>query len=204
MLATSASRSRRRARSRLAMRPGTRRARRTRTTWPTRRTSAALPTTCVEAFSSLQSVAAVAVGQPGSTNRPLTIPFSPPPSSCLTLPPASHPFVPFLLSPAAARKRQLAAAKAKEKAEDRQEDSTGYSGVGAAEAHGNKPSRGAQIDEEVRLDVALPQFARITETDPFNLSPIILLSLSSVAPSSCVSPTQLQKEDEELLKKKSS
>ncbi|GAA6053255.1 hypothetical protein NBRC10513_007169 [Rhodotorula toruloides] len=56
----------------------------------------------------------------------------------------------------------LAAAKAKEKAEDQKEDSTGYSGVGAAEAHGNKPSRGAQIDAE------------------------------------------LQKEDEELLKKKSS
>ncbi|PRQ77538.1 hypothetical protein AAT19DRAFT_8606 [Rhodotorula toruloides] len=49
-------------------------------------------------------------------------------------------------------RRQLAAAKAKEKAEDQKEDSTGYSGVGAAEAHGNKPSRGAQIDAEVRHD----------------------------------------------------
>ncbi|BGP25863.1 phosphatidylinositol glycan, class Z [Rhodotorula toruloides] len=46
----------------------------------------------------------------------------------------------------------LAAAKAKEKAESQQEDSTGYSGVRAAEAHGNKPSRGAQIDEELKKE----------------------------------------------------
>lgn len=83
----------------------------------------------------------------------LTLPFPRVPLRPFQIPPLLHSFCP---SPATCSvldsHRQLAAAKAKEKAEDQKEDSTGYSGVGAAEAHGNKPSRGAQIDAEVRRD----------------------------------------------------
>jgi hypothetical protein len=54
------------------------------------------------------------------------------------------------------RNGQLAAA---EKA-DKEDENAGnaYAGVGAAEAHGNKPSRGAQIDAEVRLRFSVSLF----------------------------------------------
>lgn len=87
---------------------------------------------------------------------------------------------PTLFSPS---HRQLAAA---EKADKEDEDSgNGYAGVGAAEAHGNKPSRGAQIDAEVRS---------------FFPSPFVVLNQRTDL--AVLSPFQLQKEEEELLAKK--
>jgi len=50
-------------------------------------------------------------------------------------------------------RRQIAAASRKDK-EGEDESNSAYAGVGAAEAHGNNPSRGARIDAEVRFPLS--------------------------------------------------